>query len=267
MAATRSAQPRVKLSRWQVDLFCKCARCFWLLKRHGVKQPDSYPLALNTCMDHLLKAEFDQYRAAGRRHPILIENRVEAKLFPDLARLQEWRNTFQGLRWTDPATGHTLFGAVDDILEYPDGSLAVVDYKSSGAAEAHIYDSYQLQMDVYTFLLQRMGYRTAPTAFFAFFIAVRDQGFQGRLPFRAVLLEVTPQPQRVAPLFVKAAATALQDQLPPPGEGCDLCRWSRETVPLVAAPPPAAAPASAAPARTSSRSPAGQQQDRFEFAG
>ena len=160
------------------------------MNRHGVKPPKGYPLALNIAMDQLLKAEFDEFRAAGKRHPILVENKVEAKLFTDTEKLAEWRNNFRGLRWKDQKTGHTLFGAVDDILEFADDSLAVLDYKSSGAKEVKIYDSYQLQLDVYTFLLQRLGYRTAPKAYFAFFVAVKDDGFNGRLPFRAQLVAV-----------------------------------------------------------------------------
>ena len=121
-----------------------------------------------------------------------------------MAKLSEWRNNFRGVRWTDPKSGHTLYGAVDDILEFPDDSLAVLDYKSSGAREVKIYDSYQLQLDVYTFLLQRLGYRTAPKAYFAFFVAVKDDGFKGRLPFRSQLVAITPNPDHVHKLFKDA---------------------------------------------------------------
>ena len=293
MTDRSASSVRMRLSRWQLDLFCKCPRCFWLLKRHNIKQPDSYPLALNTCMDHLLKAEFDQFRAAGQLHPLFEQYGVEGRLFTDVPRLTEWRNNFQGLRWIDPASGHTLFGAVDDVLECPDGSLAVIDYKSSGAAAAHVYDSYQLQMDVYTFLLQCLGYRTAPKAFFAFFLAARDQGFQGRLPFRGVLLEVIPQPERVLPLFTQAVALAQQEAPPDAGAECDLCRFAREALPVVVprapsdaapqpavstSPPPPAPPMRTAPAVAPSKTPAARKlqrkrsaatdpQGEFEFAG
>lgn len=218
----------LKLSRAQLQLFVDCPRCFWLRNRFDVKPPKGYPLALNIAMDLLLKAEFDEFRAAGTPHPILTDNKVEAKLFSDMEKLREWRNNFQGLRWTDPKSGHTLFGAVDDILEFPDDSLAVLDYKSSGAREVRIYDSYQLQMDVYTFLMQRLGYRMAPKAYFAFFIAVKDDGFKGRLPFRAQLVEVTPQPDRVHQLFKDAIAIVQSEQVPASGAECDVCRWDGE---------------------------------------
>lgn len=227
MAVPTKTAP-ITLSRWQLDLFVQCPRCFWLLKRHNIKQPQGYPLALNTAMDILLKAEFDEYRAKKQLHPTLTEHHLDATLFTDVEKLQEWRNPFRGLRWEDRDAGHTLYGAVDDILEFPNGSLAVLDYKSSGAKEVTVYPSYQLQMDVYTFLLQRLGYTTAPHAFFAFFIAVKDEGFHGRLPFRSQLVAVDPQPERVLPLFQKAVHLAQADQMPTAGAACDQCRWSRE---------------------------------------
>lgn len=73
----------------------------------------------------------------------------------------------------------------------------------------------------------------SPKAFLAFFLAVKDDGFNGRLPFRRVLLSVTPQPERVAPLFQHAIRLAQSDQLPPPGEACDCCRWFRDTAHFV----------------------------------
>ncbi len=222
------AQESITLSRTQLELLTTCPRCFWLQNRHGVKQPKSFPYALNTAMDGLLKAEFDAYRAAGTLPPILAEHGVDAKLFADVEKLAEWRNNFRGLRWSDPKTGHTLFGAVDDLLEFPDESVAVLDFKASGAKEATVYPSYQRQMDIYTFLLQRAGYRTAPRAYLAFFMAVKHDGFKGRLPFRAQLMEVTPQPDRVHGLFKSAVAVVESAHEPEAGAECDLCRWDGE---------------------------------------
>lgn len=223
---TRTASDsKPAISRFQLDMLVKCPRCFWLVKRHGVKLPAQLPMALHIAMDTLLKAEFDAHRAAGTLPPVFAQRRIDAALFADVEKLQEWRNNFRGLRWTDPKTGYTLFGAIDDLLEYPDGSVAVVDYKASGAREAVVYPSYQLQLDIYTFLLQQMGYRTAPTAFLAVFLAVKDAGFEGALPFRHTLLEITPDPTRVPALFQHAIAVSQADTMPPAGETCDLCRW------------------------------------------
>ncbi len=216
------------ISRYQLDLFSKCRRCFWLLKRHGVKLPDSYPLALNSAMDNLLKQEFDEYRAKDQLHPILTEYGISARLFQDLPKLRDWRNNFKGLRWTDQLTGYTLFGAIDDLLEFPDGRLSVVDYKSSGAAQINVYPSYQLQLDVYTYLLERMGYPTVGKGYLAFFMAVKDDGFRGRLPFKGTLVEVPCDADRVGGIFRDAVALVESDRMPDAGEECDLCRWFDE---------------------------------------
>lgn len=216
------------LSRSQLNTFTECPRCFWLINRFGVKQPKSLPFALNNAIDGLLKKEFDQHRVAGTLPGICSALEGNAKLFTDSGQLQTWRNNFQGLRWTDPSSGHTLYGAVDDLLEFRDGSLAVVDYKSTGSAAPTIYPSYQLQMDVYTFLLQRLGYRTAPRSYFAFFLVVKDDGFRGRLPFREALVDVTPQPDRVQQLLQDAVAVVQSGQEPASGAECDVCRWGTE---------------------------------------
>ena len=228
MTRDQAATGRVTLSRWQLSLFTECPRCFWLVNRFRVKLPKSLPFALNNAIDGLLKAEFDEHRAAGTLPAVLAGLEGRARLFTDVERLQTWRNNFRGVRWTDPGSGHTLFGAVDDLLEFEDGSLAVVDYKSTGSAAPTIYSSYQLQMDVYTFLLQRLGFRTAPRSYFAFFLVVKDDGFECRLPFREELVEVTPEPGRVPGLFARAVALAQADERPAAGAACDLCRWYGE---------------------------------------
>lgn len=215
----------VTLSRWQLNALTECPRCFWLVNRCGVKLPKSLPFALNSAIDSLLKIECDEHRAAGTLPSILSRLEGQAKLFADTERLQVWRNNFRGLRWTDPSSGHTLFGAVDDIVEFHDGSLAIVDYKSTGSAAPTIYPSYQLQMDIYTYLLQRLGFRTAPKAYLAFFVVVRDDGFRGRLPFKEQLVDVTPEPDRVPELFAQAIALVQSDRRPEQGLACDLCRW------------------------------------------
>jgi hypothetical protein len=77
-----------------------------------------------------------------------------------------------------------------------------------------------------------LGYRTAPKAYFAFFIAVKNEGFNGRLPFRGELREVTPQPDHVHQLFKDAVALAQSDEVPDSGPECDVCRWASEALPI-----------------------------------
>lgn len=206
----------------------KCPRCFWLIK-HGVQKPDTYPYALNNAVDSLLKAKSDIYRSKGELPPLFKESGISGRLFPDLEKMNEWRANRQGVRWEDPETGYTFNGAIDDLLELSDGSLSVVDYKASGAQEATVYPDYQLQVDFYTFLLQKLGYKTAPKAFFAFFMAVKKGEFQGHLAFQGVVKEVQVNPGRIYGILKEAISNTQTDVAPSSGENCDRCRWFRET--------------------------------------
>ncbi len=231
------------LSRRQLELFLKCPRCFWLERHHGISLPASYPLALNQAMDTLLKQEFDAYRSKGELHPVCADHvacredgsldpascgPLKARLFGDMGRLQEWRNNRRGVRWADPLTGITLFGAIDDLLEFPDGRLAVLDYKSSGASAITVYPSYRFQLEVYNFILEQLGYPTTGQGYLAFFVAVKSKGFGGQLPFQGTVVRVETDSSRVADVFREAVALGETESMPSSGEGCDLCRWFEE---------------------------------------
>jgi len=229
MPKLKSFANKTIISRYQLDMFVRCPLCFWLLKKHNVKQPAGFPLTLNIIMDTLLKADFDWYRAQDQTHPILEEFGVPAKLFPDQEKLREWRNNRKGIRWQEPKSGYTLYGAVDEVLIFKDDALAVLDYKSTGAREVKVYPSYQLQMDVYSFLLEQNGYKTHGLAYFAFYQAERGERFTGSLPFRATLLEIKTDSSYIPKLFAKAIRVAESDEAPRSEAGCDLCRWFKES--------------------------------------
>jgi len=149
---------QIQLSPNSLNLFLECPRCFWLEKRQGIKRPQPFPYALNTAIDILLKKEFDSYRAENKPHPLLVENNIEAQLFPNQKLLNQWRSNFAGIRYFDSQLDATLFGAVDDILEFRDEKLAPLDYKSTGSAVPTVYDRFQLQMDISHFFWKRMGF-------------------------------------------------------------------------------------------------------------
>ena len=143
----------IQLSPNSLNLYLECPHCFWLDKNLGIKRPPPYPYALNSAVDTLLKEEFDAYRAKNLPHPMLKENNIKAHLFSNQKLLNQWRNNFAGIRFFDPDLQATLFGAVDDVLEFDDGKIAPLDYKSTGSSAANVYDKFQLQLDTYTFLM------------------------------------------------------------------------------------------------------------------
>ena len=222
----------LKISRSGLKLFLECPRCFWLDLHHKIKRPPGYPFTLSIAVDYLVKKEFDTYREKGQLPPILKNYGIkDAKLFngPELS---EWRNNFKGISYDDEALNAKLYGAVDDILEFSDGSLGVIDYKSSGAREITIYDDYQKQMDVYNYILKLKGYETYPEAFFIFYKVIKEgeTGFSNALKFTEEVRAVKVNMDWVGPAFEAAVELARSDSVPEAGtkgkDGhCDHCHY------------------------------------------
>jgi len=204
----------IKLSPSSLNLFLECPLCFWLEKKKGIRRPPPFPYALNNAVDFLLKKEFDQYRFRGEPHPLMVVNGIKAKLFPNQELLNQWRNNRVGIRYYDSELDATLLGAVDDILEFPDGKLAPLDYKSTGSKVATIYDRFQIQMDVYTYLLEKNGFLTSRKGYLAFYVVNRENGFEDRLPFRKEMHEIDTDPSYVKNLFKDAISLIRRNTSP-----------------------------------------------------
>lgn len=218
----------IQLSPNSLNLFLECPRCFWFDKKWNIKRPSSYPYTLNTAVDILLKKEFDNYRSKNKTHPLLKENNISARLFSNQNLLDEWRSNSKGIHYFDLKNKAFLFGAVDDILEFSNNKLAPLDYKSTGNKVLNIYDRFQLQMDVYTFLLEKNNYKTPRKGYLAFYIVDKENGFQDKLPFRKELYEIETNPSDIHKLF-KSAVGVLKKDIPPKSSlDCSFCRWKKK---------------------------------------
>lgn len=218
----------LKISRSGLKLFLDCPRCFWLDLHHKIKRPPGYPYTLSAAVDYLVKKEFDGYRQKGALPPVLKKVGIkDAKLYSG-DNLVEWRNNFKGIAYYDEILNATLYGAIDDAIEFSDGSLAVVDYKSSGSKEITIYDDYRKQMDIYNYILKQMGYETYPEAFFVFYQVIKEgeSKFNNTLKFREELRPVKVNTEWVGPVFENAVELARQDSPPDHSDNdCDHCHY------------------------------------------
>ena len=221
----------IQLSPNSLSLFLECPHCFWLDKNLGVKRPPIYPYALNSAVDELFKEEFDSYRAKNLPHPLIKElflqsgNNSSPHLFANQKLLNQWRNNLAGIRYFDKDIEATLFGAVDDILEFDDNKLAPLDYKSTGNPTADVFDRFQLQLDVYTFLLEKNGFQTVRKGYLAFYIIDKSRGFIDRLPFRKEILEIETNPSDIYEIFKDAVEVLRKDFPPPHNYDCQFKEW------------------------------------------
>ena len=223
----------INLSPNSLNLYLECPHCFWLDKNLGVRRPPPYPYALNSAVDALLKEEFDAYRAKNLHHPLLAENNIKARLFQNQKLLNQWRNNFAGIRFFDTDLQATLFGAVDDVLEFDDPSaisrqakkIAPLDYKSTGSSAVKIYDRFQLQLDTYTFLMEKNGFQATRKGYLAFYVVDKSKGFIDRLPFRKEILEIETNPSDIYEIFKEAVAVLRQPSPPQHSSDCLFGKW------------------------------------------
>ena len=150
---------KFRLSATTLALFQSCPRCFWLEKNRKVKRPRGIFPSLPGGMDRVIKTYFDGYRQNGGLPPE-VEGKVLGRLFPDLVRLNRWRDwKTTDLAYTDQGLNVTLSGALDDCLV--DGERYIpLDYKTHGyGAKQESVVFYQHQLDCYCLMLEASGFR------------------------------------------------------------------------------------------------------------
>ena len=209
------------LSPSSISLFLECRRCFWLDLVKGIKRPAGIFPSLPSGMDGILKAHFDTHRQKGE-HPEELKG-FDVKLFPDIKKLEEWRNNRKGLRFED--NGFTLMGAIDDMLVTADGKYAPLDFKTRGYPKKDdTHSFYQHQMDIYSFLLDKNGLSPAGFAILVFYHPVgvsccNTKGHHDVL-FEPEPVKVAADPARGEKLFREAVECLKGEE---PNNKCPWC--------------------------------------------
>lgn len=216
----------IKLSPNSLSLFLECPACFWLEKREQIKRPLGYSYLLNLELDSLLKDEFDTYRRLKHQPPVLESAKIKANLFANQKLLNQWRNKEVGLRYYDDKLDAILFGVIDDILESENGVLSPLDYKSTAKSVEKVYDSFQLQLDIYSFLLEKNGFKTSKTGYFVFYVVNKNKGFIDRIPFKKEILQVKTNSVGIYDIFKDAVKILRDGNMPKHSPDCTFALWA-----------------------------------------
>lgn len=154
--------------------------------------------------------------------PIELKGKIKATLFKDKILLDGWRSNFKGIRYID-RSGIALRGAIDNILQ-DNSRLTVLDYKTRGfALKEDSASHYQLQMDVYNFLLRKNGYQTADHAYLLFYHP-RHVEKDGHVAFNVDLVKIKTDVKRAESAFQRAIRI-LRSKEPKPSKECKFCNW------------------------------------------
>ncbi len=209
-----------KLSPSSLNLMEECQRCFWLELNSGISRPNGIFPSLPSGMDRVLKAHFDSFRDRKALPPEL--NGVNAELFGNTELLDVWRNNRKGIQFNDDK-GNLVRGAVDDILQ--NGSrLIVLDFKTRGfPVKDDTAGHYQLQLDVYNFLLRKAGYETEDYAYLLFYHP-KEVEEDGDVAFHADLVKMGISTKN-AEKAISKALEILQGKIPEINPECQFCEW------------------------------------------
>lgn len=205
-----------QLSASTLKLFQECPRCFWFHVNQRIVRPRGPFPSLPSGMDRILKVYFDRYRRQGILPP-LVDGKLDGKL----------ATTELTLGFNDARANARLWGKLDDCLIVSDGRLAPLDHKTRASAPADVSYTqtyYQLQMDVYTLLLERNGHRVSRTAYVVYYFPVDGELHRG-FPFGVAVHRIATDPERVYEIFVDGAR-CLAATLPPAGAQCEFCKWA-----------------------------------------
>ncbi len=221
-----------KLSRSKIELFTECPRCFYLDNKLGTARPRGPAFTLNVAVDELFKKEFDSYRASGEKHPIMLENNIDAVPFKH-EKMDEWRDNFAGITYQHQETGFTVSGAVDDIWVKPNGELIVVDYKATSKegrivtlSDSAWEQSYRRQMGVYQWLLEKNDFKVDKTGYFVYANASKDQdSFDDTLIFETTLVPCEGDNDWIDETLLKIKETLDKEDIPPSGRECEYCPY------------------------------------------
>lgn len=91
------------------------------------------------------------------------------------------------------------------------------------------HQAYKVQLDVYAYLLEGMGFSVSPTGYFYVCNADRDaEGFHGRLEFQETLVPYNWNADWVEPEVFEMASVLDSHQIPEGNPACENCAYSRQ---------------------------------------
>lgn len=225
------------LSKSALDVFKSCPRCFWLEKNAKLKRPDGIKASIMNGIDDCMK-QVTQLSVEWQQPSPYLSEIPTARPFADRKRMQlfmSWR-TFQA---TVQAGRHQvlIWGQIDDLIEWPDGTVSPHDFKSNGKERdwneyTEKYNS--LQADMYEILLKAQGLKTNGDSYFTYAWPIVDA--HGKMVFiHKTVLFKTNQERALA--TIEAAAECLAGQEPASDPGCDYCRFVDDRSPIAPALP------------------------------
>lgn len=171
-----------ELSRSRIENFVKCPACFYLMQVKGIKFPSIPGYNINEATDVLLKRDFNRCREAGVTHPFLQELGYSHLVPLKHDSLELWTQSLHfgaegRFNTIHEATNLKIGGGLDDVwLNTDSDEVHIVDYKSTSQKspgrmirlDDRWKESYKRQMDLYIWIMRRIGLNVSDTGYFLY---------------------------------------------------------------------------------------------------
>ena len=222
------------ISRSKFSNFIECARCFYLDRVRGLKEPSLPGWALNSAVDDLLKKEFDKHRKEKTAHPIMKEYNLNFIPF-DHPDIDKWRQSLSsGISYLDTETNLIIKGGVDDVwYDLEKEELIVVDYKAQSNStpvetesylENKFHQGYKRQMEIYVHILRKMNFKVSDTTYFLVCNGEKtNEEFSNKLDFKTVLVAYKAEPSWIPDKIKEMKKTLESNKIPEYNINCERC--------------------------------------------
>lgn len=225
---------QILISRTAIEQYLRCAKCFYLQRRLGLKPLSSIPLTLAGATDVLLKNDFDIVRYNQTSHPLWDRENINVRAFkhPDI---DTWRSAFRGIR-VKHSSGAEVYGAIDDIwINCETNELHIVDYKSTSKKDTPTLDTsfgeaYKRQMEIYQWLFIKTGFPVSKIGYFLYVNGIKEGHFYkdgtiGSILFETNLIPYIGDTAWIDTKISDAVNCLSKDEHPKSSADCDTCRY------------------------------------------
>ena len=203
-------------------LWDECPRCFYLKVVRNFRRP-SFPFPkIFTRIDRLMKAHY--------------ENKPTSEISPDLPPgfvkfADKWVISQPISLPNHPSTGF-IRGKFDSVIEFLDGSFAVIDFKTTQPKPEHV-PFYSRQLQAYAYALEHpapRGFKLSPISILGLVcvepLRIGTFGEDQIAYIGATSWLECPHDEVEFLAFIDEVIAVLEQKMPPPaGPNCDYCKY------------------------------------------
>ena len=210
-----------------------CPRCFWI-KKKAKKLPWQIFPGIFSSIDAYTKKTVHEYFDINKKAP------------PWLPELTEAKRYLKALHWTkfqrtDPVTGITLSGMIDDMFEFDDMSRMIGDYKTAKYTKNadKLLPIYDIQLNGYAWIEEGFGSVVRPELPLYYCEPItepdikrlEETGFNMGFSVKSVVVKKNTD---IIPELLQRVHDILSDKIPEGKEDCKDCVSLNNIVELIA---------------------------------